>query len=204
MQPFTPKRAKAFTERIQLEEGETVLLVARKHWFILLRGIFMPVLLFVVPLCVYIFTGDVLKQNDVIASIAHTDAILLFSISLWGLLIWMMIFLAWTDYYLDMWTITTRRIISIDQRGFFRRTVASFRYERLQDIEVRIDGVIATMLDFGDIHAETAGHEADFKIPGAPNPREIKRLILEAADKALPGQTGSTQQASAREAQGGV
>ena len=174
------------TERVQLEEGERVLLVVRKHWFILLRDLFVPVLVLIVPLSVYLFAGDSLERHAMFASLPQAKATLLFFVSLLGLISWMAIFFMWTDYYLDVWTITDHRIIAIDQRGFFRRTIASFRYGRLQDIEVRIDGLVPTMLDFGDIHAETAGHESDFKMPGAPNPREIKRLILEAADKSLP------------------
>ena len=94
-----------------------------------------------------------------------------------------MLFLIWTDYYLDLWTITNRRIIAIDQRGLFRRAVASFRYERLQDINIEINGFIATMLDFGELRAQTASAYRDaFEIKGIPHPRDIKALILRAAD----------------------
>jgi hypothetical protein len=81
-----------------------------------------------------------------------------------------------------VWTITDRRIIAVDQRGFFRRFIASFRYERLQDINVEINGFIETMLDFGDIHAQTAGHDVTFRIGDVPDPRGVKALILQATD----------------------
>src|SRR5690606_4537603 len=92
-------------------------------------------------------------------------------------------FNGWTDWYLDLWTITNLRLIAIDQRGLFRRSVSSFRYERLQDINVEINGLIPTFLDFGTLEAQTAGHgESDFLFAGAPHPREIKAKILEAAN----------------------
>lgn len=175
-----------FTERIQLETDEEILLVVRKHWFILLRETIVPVFLFVIPVSIYFFVGDALFAFLLIAQPQHIGATALFFISLWGLVTWMMLFLIWTDYYLDMWTLTDRRIITIDQRGLFRRAVASFRYERLQDINVEINGFIATLLDFGELHAQTAGHDTDFKIAGIPHPREVKALILRSADNLPP------------------
>lgn len=176
----------SFTERIQLDADERILLVVRKHWFILLRETIVLVLLFVIPTSIYFFAGDALSALLPIAQLPHTGVMALFFISLWGLVIWMMLFLIWTDYYLDMWTLTDRRIITIDQRGLFRRAVASFRYERLQDINVEINGFIATFLDFGELHAQTAGHDTDFKIAGIPHPREVKALILRSADNLPP------------------
>ena len=170
-----------------METDEHVLLVVRKHWFILVRDSLAPLFLFVVPVCLYLLTGKIVFTNQTIANLPHKDAVILFFISLWGLITWMMLFLVWTDYYLDTWTITDRRIIATDQQGFFRRIIASFRYERLQDINIEINGFIATMLDFGDIHTQTAGHDTEFKINGVPNPRAIKALILESVDALLAG-----------------
>lgn len=172
-----------FTERIQLDTDERILLVVRKHWFILLRDTIVPVLLFIIPVGVFFWADNSVYVERVIPSFPHRGAVILFCMSLWGLITWLMLFLIWTDYYLDMWTITNRRIIAIDQRGLFRRAVASFRYERLQDINIEINGFIATMLDFGELHAQTASAYRDvFEINGIPNPRAVKALILRAAD----------------------
>lgn len=171
-----------FTERIQLDTDERILLVVRKHWFILLRDTIVPVLLFIVPVGLFFWADNSIYSGRIIPSFPHRGATVLFLISLWGLVTWLMLFLLWTDYYLDMWTITNRRIIAIDQRGLFRRAVASFRYERLQDINIEINGFIATMLDFGELHAQTASAYRDaFEIKGIPNPRAVKALILRAA-----------------------
>jgi uncharacterized membrane protein YdbT with pleckstrin-like domain len=87
-----------------------------------------------------------------------------------------------TDYYLDVWIITTERIVAIDQRGLFKRSIASVRLERLQNLDVTINGIIATMLDFGTLRVESAAHDHDFVIRGIPSPREIKSLILAQAE----------------------
>ncbi len=175
-----------FIERVELEPDEEVLLVVHKHWFSLLRDSIVPILSFVIPVGLYFLVRNSVAVNETVAKLPYKDAAVLFFISLWGLVTWMLIFLVWTDYYLDLWTITDRRIIAVDQRGLFRRVIASFRYERLQDVEVDINGFIATMLDFGDLHTQTAGHGDDFRINTVPDPRGIKALILRSADEFVP------------------
>ncbi len=174
------------TARIQLEEQEHIVLIVRKHWFMLVRDAIIPLLCFVVPVSLYLFFGARVQALAHIATFPHESAIAFFCISLWGLITWMILFFMWTDYYLDMWTITDQRIIAIDQRGLFRRSIASFRYERLQDINIEIDGPVATFLDFGTLRAQTAGGDKEaFHISGVPNPRDIKTQILRTADQAL-------------------
>lgn len=171
-----------YTERAHLEPDEIVLRTVRKHWFILLERTIGTVLLFLVPVVGYVLLSSFDPFASAIAALPHTSETLLFAISFWFLLCWMMLFSTWNDYYLDMWTITTKRIIAVDQRGMFTRSIASFRYERLQDVTIDIPGFIATMLDFGNIHAQTAGHDIDFAISGIPKPRDVKSLILQSAE----------------------
>jgi hypothetical protein len=95
----------------------------------------------------------------------------------------MMLAMIWTDHYLDIWVITSRRIININQVNLFRRQTASFQLERLQDITVEVSGIIETLLDFGTINAVTAsGIHEEFRARHLPKPQQIKSLILQAAD----------------------
>ena len=107
--------------------------------------------------------------------------------AVWLLFLWFGMFSVWTNYYLDILIITDRRLILINQKGFFRRNVGSFRLERMQDINVEINGLIATLLDYGTIHVETAGHgDEEFRATDLPKPREIKAEILRAGDSRIP------------------
>lgn len=166
-----------------LEENEDVLAVVRRHWFILLLKTVTPLILMVLP---FILVPLILQNQilaDMVGSVAVGGSVLTFASALWVLFMWLMIFYGWTDYYLDIWTVTNLRVIAIDQRGLFRRSVASFRYERLQDINIEVYGLIATFLDFGTLEVQTAGHgESEFIIHGVPHPREVKAQILQAAD----------------------
>ena len=114
-----------------------------------------------------------------------TLPIIIFAISIWTLIAWIKLFTIWTDYYLDVWFITNKRIIDIEQKGFFRREISTFRMERIQDITIEIKGILQTFLDFGDIHVQTAGESQEFIIRGIGHPKQIKEIIMYQSDIAL-------------------
>lgn len=173
------------TELIKLEEDETILKVVRKHWFILFSQMFGVVIAGILPFILIALSSAFSITTTLLTELRVDGTVISFFSGVWLLIINIALVGIWTDYYLDMWIITNKRIISIDQQGFFRRSVSSFRFERLQDITVDIKGFIETMLDFGRITADTAGHDP-FTIRGIPNPRGVKALILEHADHVHP------------------
>ncbi|MFT5036850.1 MAG: energy-coupling factor transporter transmembrane protein EcfT [Candidatus Azotimanducaceae bacterium] len=171
-------------EKIKLEEDEPILLMVRRHWFVLFARMLTVVFAAAAP---FFILGIASMQT---ATMGIVDTILTnysnqvyFLSALWLLLNWTTLAYIWTDHYLDMWIITDRRIIAIDQKSLFVRSIGSFRLERLQDMNIEISGFIATILNYGTIEAQTAsGSEEEFRVHNMPNPREIKSLILEAAD----------------------
>ena len=174
-------------EKIQLEPGEEVLKTVRKHWFIIVAELFGTFLMLVFPFFVLflmaLFPETLLKVN---LDIANYTALIIFAVAGWSVLSLMAGFMTWTHYYLDLWIITDRRIILVDQIHFFNRNVSIFRLERLQDIEFYISGIIPTLLNFGTIKAQTASaFESNFKTNGLPDPRELQAIIQKAMDQRL-------------------
>jgi uncharacterized membrane protein YdbT with pleckstrin-like domain len=172
-------------EKIELEPNESVLKVARKHWFIIASEIIGSLLIAVLPL--FLGAGfllmDQLHPQLILGD--HTPLIL-FASAFWLLLTLLTTYMIWTHYFLDLWVITDRRIIVIDQIHFFNRRVSSFKLERLQDIRATIDGVIPTLLNFGTLHVHTAGNnEENFTTKGLPDPRALQALIQKATDDRL-------------------
>ena len=172
-------------EKINLEADEVVLTQVRKHWFVITMQIVSLVFAGIAPAVLYItfliLAGDTLRAT---ASLYWQH--MLFVYIVWLSFLWMGAFNLWTNYFLDVWTITNRRVIAVDQRGFFSRTIGSFRLERLQDLNIEVNGILATMLNYGTLEAQTAaGSEDEFKATGLPNPDELKSIILSAADKLM-------------------
>lgn len=176
-------------EQIKLEADEKLIKIVRKHWFIMFVSIVGDAMLALLPLISYLIIHAVMSAStELIMPLfsildEHND-VLWFLYLAWVLLIWIHFTNHLTDYALDLWAITDRRIVAIDQRGFFRRFLSSFRLERLQDMNIEVSGFIPTMLNYGTIEAQTAGgnHE-EFKAHNMPDPRGLKALIIHQADE---------------------
>ena len=170
---------------IQLQEHEQILAITRRHWFILARDIFALFILYLIPLIAAPLLLSLENPTLALYTEFLSAHILLFLVLAWTLIFWMKLFGIWTDYYLDTWLVTDRRVISIDQHSLFNREISSFRLERLQDVSIEIRGIIATFLNFGDMHLQTAGTQQQFIIRGIPKPRALKNTILTQSDTLL-------------------
>lgn len=168
-------------DRIDLEPGEDVLAVARRHKFLILVQLISFLLVAIIPPALFLFANSRLEQLTLDLS-GYTPH-LVFVYAIWLLFTWIAAFMTWTDYYLDVLVVTNHRLIIANQKGLWRRSLASFRLERLQDVNVEIDGVLPTLLDFGTLRAETAGHsEEEFHMAGLPDPRALKARIMDAVE----------------------
>ena len=171
-------------EKIKLEPGEAVLATVRKHWFVIVSELFGTLILVLLPFLFLIialmFKGLFGNFGD---NLSEYLPVLVFGCSAWALLSLLGGFAIWTHYYLDLWVVTDRRIILVDQVRFFSRNVSVFRLERMQDIECKIKGIIPTLLNFGTLKAQTAGaHESNFNSTGLPDPRGLQAKIQQAMD----------------------
>ncbi len=168
-------------DRVNLEAGEEVLAVTRRHKFLIivqLAGFFLVAL---IPPILLIFVSS--NQTVFPFDLASYTPHLIYGYAVWILFTWIAAFTAWTDYYLDVLVITNHRLIIANQKGFWRRSLASFRLERLQEVNVEIDGILPTLLDFGTLRAETAGHgEEEFHMDHLPDPRALKAKIMNAVE----------------------
>lgn len=81
-------------------------------------------------------------------------------------------------YLLDSWIVSSKRIINNTQQGFFNRTISETQLLRVQDVSVKISGMIPTVLHFGDVEIQTAGTTEKFVFEQIPNPEQVKDEIM--------------------------
>lgn len=179
------------TDKIKLEVDEKILLLVRKHWFILFLQIFGVLVIALLPIFLYILISYI--PTILTTTLFSYTGVFIVFYSGWLLLMWMALFNIWTNYYLDIWTITNKRLITVDQKGFFFRTMASFRLDRLQDTTVSVNGILATLLDYGTLEIQTAGEKERFIAYGLPNPGDLKALILNASETLVSNNLMQTQ-----------
>lgn len=170
---------------MQLPPDEHVILETRRHWFIIASEVFGYVVLLALPFLVYpyIENTELSLPTGESLSLSLDPAFGVFLGSIWALIIWMRIVGTWTNYYLDLWTVTNKRVLDIEQKGMFHRKTSIFRIERIQDVTIEVRGIIATLLNYGDIHVQTAGEGQEFIMRGIAHPKYVRQVILEQHDR---------------------
>jgi uncharacterized membrane protein YdbT with pleckstrin-like domain len=153
------------------EDGEEVLRVIHRHWFDLLLQ-FLPLIVLFLGASLILFIANRLSILDLPGSA------FLFFASLCAIWLWIIASVIWVDYYLDVWIMTTRRVVNIEQRGLFLRHVSELRYHTIQDITTEVVGFFPTVLDYGEVHIQTAGTQPRFLFHNVGDPNGIKNQLI--------------------------
>lgn len=161
------------------QPDEHIIVSVRKHWFVFLTATLGTILAALAP---------IILATAVIAALptgmqAGTSLMVFFS-ALWVALCAIALADMWTHYYLDIWIVTNKRIMYIEQVRLFSREVTTLRIERIQDATVTFKNFIETMLNFGTLRIQSAGAVTDdLEIRGIPAPDHVKQLVLNEVDR---------------------
>ncbi len=177
---------------LNLDPDEQVIIEVRKHWIVfassavaLLFSAFLPFIIFTL---FKMFVPGMLEINLP----GNVPALFLFFYCIWLLALWLSFFVNWTKYYLDVWYVTGKRIIAVEQRNIFDRGISNLRFDKIQDVTIDVRGFLPTLLNFGDIKVQTAGEDnVDFYMTSVGNPEKVRRVIFsqhnEIGDKWIKG-----------------
>lgn len=169
---------------ITLDNDEHIVLEVRKHWFVLFAES-MPLIFFALLPALIAIAYRVLGFSEIFVVDKHPQELVTLLAAVWLLFLWIAFFMMWTDYYLDILILTNKRIIEIEQKALFSREISTFRLDRIQDVTVEVSGIIATFLNFGDIHIQTAGEVPEITVRGIPHPHNMREIVSQAQDKAI-------------------
>ena len=157
-----------FENRLQkrLKEGESAVLMVRKYPLVFLGQIIFSSLFIIAP---FFFLFPLLRWGG--------WGVLIFFVGLViGIGVAVRIFV---EYSFNVFLITDTRIIDIDQKGFFDKTVSETTYDKIQDVSFRTHGVMQTLLHFGSVIIQTAGQQANIELHGVKNPEHVQQAIIE-------------------------
>ena len=161
---------------IHLSQNEKILMVLHRHWIVIFGKFTLGVFLLLVPFFVLPVAFSFGEAFGTLFSFIEFLSVAYLMI----VILLMLIF--WMDYYLDVWIITSERIVDIEQKGLFNREISEFTLDKVQDITVKVPNMMATFLKYGDLVIQTAG-EMSFEIKQIPNFYEAKNLILDYSKK---------------------
>jgi uncharacterized membrane protein YdbT with pleckstrin-like domain len=111
----------------------------------------------------------------------------LFDLGLWGMLIFFVLLVVGLVYggrqafkwFYNVFAVTDQRVIDVDQKGFFDRTVSVAPYANIQDVSYRIKGVWQTIFRYGNVLIQTSSAGADLEVRKIRHPHILQELINE-------------------------
>lgn len=149
----------------ELEQNENLIKTIRKHWTVFIFPVTKSLIALIFCFLAYGIANSLPFGRDIIF------AVILASIMYLVYEIWM--------WYLDCYIITDKKIIDIDQKGIFRRTVAEIELRDIQEAIYEVNGPLETLFGFGTVKVSTAG-SGMIVMEKVPRPEDVKRLISEA------------------------
>lgn len=162
-------------------ENEQVLRVVHRHWFNIFVH-FLVILIFSFLLIASLLVLPVLFPEMLDAKNAH---FFLFVENTFFIFLWIFSFLLWIDYYFDVWIITNERIVNIEQKGLFVRHISELNFSRVQDVTATVEGLLPTVLNYGDVLVQTAGEEKRFMFRQVADPYQVKDIVMKLSKSAL-------------------
>lgn len=156
----------------------------RKHWVVYVENVFVHVFgaLLFIGIAGYLSAKDVLSFLDF--DIKAYTAMLLVAFVLLG---WVSLFYFWTKDYFDVWYVTDRHIIAVNQKEMFEREESFMELTKIQDVRFEKNGFIATFLGYGRLKVQTAGSDQEFIIEDVHDVEAMTHRIMELRDKTQKG-----------------
>ncbi len=155
---------------------ETVKVFLRRHWIDVVRIFLFTSVLLAVP--AVIFAALSFSQMDIIYQ-PFWGPVAKLLLAAYILIVFVLTLTEITDYWLDVWIVTTERVINTEQKGLFNRVVSEVHLEQIQDITSETRGMLETFLTYGDVFIQTAGERERFQFKNVDNPDDVKITVSE-------------------------
>jgi hypothetical protein len=164
----------------ELHKDEKVIMYIRRHWIFLFLQTKLIFLIFLAPV-ILVWVAQIFNWvpdvNLFGVSIYSVTDILVY---LWGLFCWMLLAEKFTDYALDFWVVTNKRIIESEMIKLFDVQLSTLELQDIEDITVRSEGVLANLIGYGKLEVQTAGATNEFFAENIMNPAKVQSIIFAA------------------------
>lgn len=83
-------------------------------------------------------------------------------------------------YKANRWVVTSDSVTEMSQTGLFNKETRQISLANLEDVTVDQDGVLQTLLNYGNLVVESAGEGGKFVFSFCPDPHEYAKKIIAA------------------------
>lgn len=157
---------------------EKIMITCRRHPITFVPYILFSLLLLAAPFGLYLLLAnsfsDLLQtQNGYIiavlgASIYYLSCLLFF-------------YTNFVSFHLDLWVVTNDRLLDMEQKSLFHRTISEVDLYQIQDASSEVHGFFPSIFGYGNIILQTAGPVPKFYFRNVANPNKLREQILHLA-----------------------
>ncbi len=167
---------------IAYDKGEKIVKIVRRHSLAFTLETLFLIIAAILPYVAYLkgFDATVISFFNISNNPFFLNAALY---TLWLLLLWILFFIAWSDFWLDAWIITDGRIIDVEQYGIFRRRINYYRIDKIQKINIFDRTKLEKSMNYGTLLINLG--EDSFKMEEIKEPENLQELILGEQKKIL-------------------
>lgn len=151
-----------------LKEGEDIIAIVRKHWASFLKQIFVTMLILSVP---FFF---------IVLFFSRWWLMLIFFI--WVSVGFSYALYQWFVWHYDSLVITSMRVIHINQKSLFSRSVVEMPLSKIQDITYEVQGMRASVFNYGKVEITSAGNSLNIEC--MPDPEDVRDVLFQLHENA--------------------
>lgn len=169
-----------FQETFQLQPDEKIIIFIRRHWIFLVLDFVQAFFLFLLP-AFLLWTIQILGlvPSFVIFGITF-NALLNILLWMWGIICWLLVAEKFTDYALDFWIVTDKRIVESELVRLFSRKLSTLELQDIEDITISNPGFFSNYFSYGNLEVQTAGARNEFQADKIANPEFVQRVMFDA------------------------
>lgn len=147
-----------------LKPEEEVIMSVQQYWIPFLPRMLFFAIWFVLP---FYFMYSLFRQGQ------------------WGVWVFVVailtaVFFGFRSWYIwsgTVFTVTSKRLIDIDQQGLFSRVSSSVMLNKVDDVSFSKKGIIQTVFGYGTVKIVTSGNADDVLIRRVKNPQKLNDLV---------------------------
>ncbi len=156
------------------ETEEGTIIIWRKHYFVLLTNVFLPILAILVS--TYLFIAAFSLWLPPFTVVAWPVQVLL-GLAVLTSYVWYLV--KYDDWNKDVYIVTNTQIIDIESAAFrVRRTRRESTFDNIQSVYSDIPNLFYKIINLGDVIIETAGTEETFTFKKVFNPAAVSEEIF--------------------------
>jgi hypothetical protein len=149
------------------DKEELIVLLVRKHPITNLPWVFVALLMLLAPVAL-----TIIPLFGFLPATFQTMGLLF-----WYLLTLAFIFEQFLSWYFNVNIVTDERVFDVDFNNLLYREITDAQISQIQDVTVKVGSAIRTILNYGDVHIQTAGEVPEIEFQAVPNPDRIAKIL---------------------------